>query len=235
MKSGHELVALLRTRIGQEYVFGARARYGDAAYAGPWDCAEFVTWGAYQLTGKLYGCVGGDTVETADAYSGAWAAEARRGPLVGLPVEEAIGVAGAVLIRRPAAGVIGHVAVSTGDGGTVEAHSRRLGVTTARVAGRRWDAAALIPGVEYRAAIASPVPAYEPPAVILRLTRPMQRGALVQRVQIALLKAGHHPGVPDGIYGPRTQAAVIAYQQQEGLLVDGEVGPQTFRDLGVAA
>lgn len=35
----------------------------------------------------------------------------------------------------------------------------------------------------------------------------------------------------DGIYGPRTRAAVCDFQRQEGLKVDGIVGPQTERAL----
>ena len=41
-------------------------------------------------------------------------------------------------------------------------------------------------------------------------------------------------GVPaDGLYGPVSRAAVRAYQQRHGLLVDGVVGPQTLGALGI--
>lgn len=46
-------------------------------------------------------------------------------------------------------------------------------------------------------------------------------GERVKQVQLAL-------GItPDGVFGPQTKAAVIAYQQSHGLTVDGIVGPQT--------
>ena len=41
-------------------------------------------------------------------------------------------------------------------------------------------------------------------------------------------------GVPaDGAYGPVTRRAVRAFQKRNGLIVDGVVGPQTLRALGI--
>jgi peptidoglycan L-alanyl-D-glutamate endopeptidase CwlK len=41
--------------------------------------------------------------------------------------------------------------------------------------------------------------------------------------------------VPDGDFGPGTEAAVMAFQRSEGLTPDGRVGPQTLDRLGIPA
>ena len=61
------------------------------------------------------------------------------------------------------------------------------------------------------------------------------RGADVVALQQALKTHGFDPGVPDGDFGPGTEAAVIAFQKSEGLTPDGIVGPQTRDKLGMPA
>ena len=48
-----------------------------------------------------------------------------------------------------------------------------------------------------------------------------------------LLRARNHPVAVDGIFGPRTESAVRAFQQDRGLAADGIVGPQTWSRLVV--
>jgi peptidoglycan hydrolase-like protein with peptidoglycan-binding domain len=62
------------------------------------------------------------------------------------------------------------------------------------------------------------------------------RGDDVRELQRALnVMAGRYPGLPtvavDGVFGPGTQAAVIALQQRLGLTADGKVGPVTWNAL----
>ena len=65
-----------------------------------------------------------------------------------------------------------------------------------------------------------------------------QRGAVnlpqVKELQDKLRAAGHDPGASDGWYGQKTANAVRAYQEANGLKVDGDAGPQTLAKLGMA-
>jgi putative chitinase len=58
------------------------------------------------------------------------------------------------------------------------------------------------------------------------------RGSEVAELQRKLLEAGFEPGAADGVFGPRTETAVKAFQRSRGLIADGIVGPRTWRALG---
>lgn len=64
----------------------------------------------------------------------------------------------------------------------------------------------------------APAPPVAPVAYQLGTTR---------GVQSALAALGYDPGPIDGVMGPRTRAAVMAFQRDAGLVVDGVVGPAT--------
>ena len=52
-------------------------------------------------------------------------------------------------------------------------------------------------------------------------------GADVKALQHALAAAGHSPDTIDGDFGPKTEQALIAFQQAAGIPADGVYGPQT--------
>jgi peptidoglycan hydrolase-like protein with peptidoglycan-binding domain len=56
-------------------------------------------------------------------------------------------------------------------------------------------------------------------------------GASVKTLQQALANAGFSPGAADGQFGPKTAAAVKAFQSAKGLVADGVVGPKTWARL----
>lgn len=56
-------------------------------------------------------------------------------------------------------------------------------------------------------------------------------GSAVSALQQQLAAAGFNPGAIDGKFGPKTLAAVRAFQQSKGLKVDGIAGPLTMGAL----
>ena len=55
--------------------------------------------------------------------------------------------------------------------------------------------------------------------------------ATVRRIQSALVERGYDPGPIDGRSGPRTRAAIAAYQRDHGLLVDSTPTPELAKHL----
>jgi N-acetylmuramoyl-L-alanine amidase len=187
----------------------------------------------YQKIKHLYGCLSNTANPAiANAYSGAWVRDARDATLIRSTENEAVSTPGIVLIRKPPLpGDMGHVALSTGDGKTIEAAGRNLGVVRGEVRGRLWHHYAKIPAVVYTSTgITLPLIALPP---MLMLKRPNMRGSKVLAVQRALKREGFNAGLLDGQYGPHTLAAVTAFQMSNSLVADGVVGPETAAKLGV--
>lgn len=55
-----------------------------------------------------------------------------------------------------------------------------------------------------------------------------------EKIQTELKEVGCYPGAVDGVIGPETDHAIIAFQEATGLEVDGELGPETNAALKVA-
>ena len=66
------------------------------------------------------------------------------------------------------------------------------------------------------------------------LSRMGSVGSEVTSIQNALKKQGYYTGAVDGIFGSKTLAAVKNFQRAKGLTVDGIVGPQTLKALGIS-
>lgn len=230
MATGMELVQLALRHLGEPYVLGALAPKDDPRWQGPWDCAEFASWCVYQVSRKLYGCLDnqGDPA-TADAYTGYWARDARTlGKAI--TVAEAARTPGAAVLRLGPK--LGHIVISDGRGGTVEAHSSRTGVIRHTLSGRRWDLGILVPGIAYE--VANGEVQISLPPVIYRLRQPRMQGEKIREIQERLRERGFLADGVDGVFGPRTFAAVLAFQRDQGLVTDGEVGPQTAAALGIS-
>ncbi|MDK2917330.1 MAG: N-acetylmuramoyl-L-alanine amidase [Candidatus Petromonas sp.] len=55
----------------------------------------------------------------------------------------------------------------------------------------------------------------------------------IEVAQRKLKQWGYYDGPIDGIYGPKTYSAVVKFQRKNGLRVDGYIGPQTRKALGI--
>lgn len=71
-----------------------------------------------------------------------------------------------------------------------------------------------------------------PPSEACPLLRQGNTGPDVRDLQTRLRNFGFDPGPIDGIFGPTTHAAVIAFQRSRGLVPDGLVGVLTWTALG---
>jgi len=127
----------------------------------------------------------------------------------------------------------GHVGYYAGNGYAIEWKGFSYGCIKTKVAGRGWTHWYKLPFIQYGN---DPIPATDdtPPKVdhsarTLRYTkgRAMLRGEDVLAVQARLLELGYDPGKADGVYGPMTAAAVVAFQSSRQLDADGIVGPLT--------
>jgi N-acetylmuramoyl-L-alanine amidase len=218
----------------EPYVLGTNGKpvpKNDSNWHGPWDCAEFVSWCVYQASPIIYGCYGTNPV-TADAYTGKWRDDANKLGII-IDIAKAAGTPGAAVLRAPIGDQYGHIVISDGKGGTVEAMDERHGVTTSTLANRRWDYGILVPGIQYDIAL-TPVKVAAPAIPIYRLTSPFMQDAKIRDIQSKLKDKGFDPKGLDGVYGPNTLDAVVKFQRSQKLVVDGEVGPQTAAALGIS-
>lgn len=223
-----DIVSLAATRLGEEYILGSLIPKDESEYHGPWDCAEFASWLVYQLSGKLYGCANNDgNPHGADGYTGYWKRDADKlGHII--PVDIAAKTPGAFVLRYSGPGLVGHIVISDGKGGTIEAHSHKDGVIRSKISGRRWNIGILVPWLTYELSLPSVV-VEEPQEIIYRWKTPPMEGLKVKEIQEKL------GSVADGIFGVKTYYALKTYQNKMGLVADGEAGPKTLSALGIKA
>lgn len=65
----------------------------------------------------------------------------------------------------------------------------------------------------------------------MRILKLGSKGSDVMEIQSLLEKIGYDPGPIDGIFGVKTEQAVIQFQKDNGLVPDGIIGPNTYRIL----
>jgi len=151
--TARELVKVLLPCVGQKYVFGAAVPKENMNWIGPWDCAEFVAWGIYQVSGQLIGC----RVDTApngvryhNSYTG-YFAEDLPSYAEEITADEAANQIGTIALRRPASKRVGHIAVCRGANRSIEAYDTQHGVISTDFIGtnRGWTSFWRLRGLAY--------------------------------------------------------------------------------------
>lgn len=137
-KNATDFVSFALKQVGDKYVYGATP---SASQADPnqFDCSSLVQWAAAQCGIKL--------PRTSSAQNDVCRS---------ITIDEASKIRGALIFRRPGTegkGDTGHVVISLGDGrSTVEARGTAYGVVQYKIQERDFNAAGMIPGMNYGAA-----------------------------------------------------------------------------------
>ena len=128
-----------------------------------------------------------------------------------------------------------------GGGYVVEARGYSYGVQRNKLSNRAFKTWGLYPYVEYtpeQVALAEAAMGSKPTEtegktvkVELNVLRIGSKGEQVKTVQRLLNAMGYDCGEADGDFGAKTASAVKAFQQREGLTVDGVVGAKTWAAL----
>jgi peptidoglycan hydrolase-like protein with peptidoglycan-binding domain len=124
--------AMVRAALSQQgdrYIFGAEVKLNDPNPSA-FDCSELVEWAVAQAGGKI--CDGSQYQRKACRDAG-----------LAISVEQALRTPGALLFTDT------HVAISLGDGRTIEARGSKYGVGIFSAHNRGWKAAGLVPGLKY--------------------------------------------------------------------------------------
>ena len=135
----------------------------------------------------------------------------------------------------------GHAGVYIGDGWAIEAQGFSAGIIKTQVSKRNWTHWYVFPYMDYLNADGTAITEYAGVAsATVNRTLSYQEGKSmisgddVKELQNRLLYLGYDCGEADGHFGPLTSAAVRAFQQKNGLDVDGIVGTQTRAALQTA-
>ena len=251
----NRLIAWAEAQIGtregaanwNKYAKGMEKLYGWDVQNQPW-CDVFVDAGFVEcfglelgmaMTYQFPGCAGAACRYSAQYYknAGRWFPSPEPGDQIFLYVDGGINHTGIVT-------AVGGGRVTVVEGNSSDMVARRVYALQAlNIAGYgRPDWALAAGGDKDGHASASPPPASAPAEkkpnyagyeynVKISLLRQGSSGPQVKNLQTLLNAAGFDCGAADGEFGPKTAAALLAFQRAHGLGADGEFGGQSFTAL----
>ena len=119
-----------------------------------------------------------------------------------------------------------HIGLYVGDNTVIEAKGTKWGVVTSKPS--HWDEWGELKDVDY-----SMCPEEQDEEQYMPTLSKGDVGASVKTLQRMLNDLGYNCGAIDGKFGSKTEAAVKAFQEANGLTPDGIVGDRTWAALGV--
>lgn len=186
----YKLADLLLAQKGDKYVFGSEANRTDPNPEA-FDCSELIEWGMESLGF-------GDFPDGSMNQRAFCEREGKK-----LTVSTAIHLRGALLFRDISVNGVGHVALSLGNGKTIEARGSDYGVGVfSATEGRVWTSGATIPGLDYTAV-------HSPPE---KVDRWVCFGRYGGRYGHSSTLAGLHKHIKEA--ESRTDAAVVIYRKE---------------------
>lgn len=203
MATGRDLVNKLMTQRGKSYIFGYEVNLKDSnpkAY----DCSEIIEWGLFQLGIKF---PDGSLAQINACQK--------------ISVAQAIATPGALLWRP------GHIAVSRGDGTTIEAKGKNYGVGVFSAHGRFTRGGLIIPLSYANKPTPPPVIAVDYPAIrrfaaadllqyaqaLPNLNKSSPKSLHIIVLQKVFNFLANAKLKEDGVYGPATITAVTNFQK----------------------
>ncbi|WP_157182295.1 cell wall hydrolase [Methylobacterium sp. WSM2598] len=231
-KLGATILDVAKQHLGKKYAFTPTPQYDQPDWPGPFDCAEYVSYCAFRAYDIPYGVVI-DPISKYNSYTGYWKRDAEK---LGIMISwrDALHIPGAILLRFPPSGEpppYGHIAISLGNGEDIyEARGAKYGVVKSKATGREWNTGVLIPGVLYDTPDGT-----GGENLIFKVLQPLAGySPCVEQIEQRLADLEYLAPIQiDGVYDLVTAKAVSAFQNHVGIAVDGEVGPDTGRALGL--
>lgn len=123
-----------------------------------------------------------------------------------------------------------HVGLYIGNNTVIEAKGTSTGVVTSKLS--TWTHWGELKGVDYSDDDVQNEPVYtELGQRTLKYTSPTMKGEDVKKLQAKLNELGYSCGSVDGIFGIKTKAALVNFQNTNGLSADGILGTKTLDAL----
>ena len=203
----------------------------NANWRGPWDCAEFMSWLVYQEGGFLYGCIDdGGNPATIEAYTGAWVRIPQPGANASPSIRRPARSAASCSATRPHRARWGTSRSATGPAGRSRPKATPLALC------RMWfTAGAGTPAYSSRGFITKGPAPVSPCSRRPRLHRwpAVSKPRYGAEDTAGAVRPRHRPRAHRRHLREQDGGRRRCFPDRTGIVVDGEVGPQTAAALGI--